>query len=66
MSRYRNRQLAASHLIDQTDMPSDEVVAVLDPTQTKPLLQASAPARIVNLTSDGHRVAKLDFDNLQA
>jgi len=31
-----------------------------------PTLQASAPARIVNVTSDGHSMAKLDFDDLQA
>ncbi len=31
-----------------------------------PALQASAPARIVNLVSDGHRMAALDFDDLQA
>ncbi|HEY9843439.1 MAG TPA: SDR family NAD(P)-dependent oxidoreductase, partial [Candidatus Obscuribacterales bacterium] len=29
------------------------------------LLKASAPARIVNVSSDAHRGATLDFDNLQ-
>jgi NAD(P)-dependent dehydrogenase (short-subunit alcohol dehydrogenase family) len=29
-------------------------------------LQASAPARIVNVSSDAHRGAKIDFDDLQA
>ena len=31
-----------------------------------PLLKESAPARIVNLTTGGHRMAKLNFDDLQA
>ena len=31
-----------------------------------PLLKQSAPGRIVNLTTGGHRMAKLDFDDLQA
>lgn len=30
------------------------------------MLKASAPARIVNVSSDAHRVGKMDFDNLQA
>jgi len=29
-------------------------------------LQASAPARIINVSSDAHRGAKIDFDDLQA
>jgi NAD(P)-dependent dehydrogenase (short-subunit alcohol dehydrogenase family) len=31
-----------------------------------PSLKANAPSRIVNVTSDGHTMAKLDFDDLQA
>jgi retinol dehydrogenase-14 len=31
-----------------------------------PLLQASTPARIVNVTTGAHRFVKLDLDNLQA
>jgi len=31
-----------------------------------PTLQASAPARIVNMTSDGHNMANLDLDDLQS
>lgn len=31
-----------------------------------PMLKASAPARIVNVTTSGHYFAKLDFANLQA
>lgn len=31
-----------------------------------PVLQADAPSRIVNVTSEGHSMAKLDFDDLQA
>lgn len=31
-----------------------------------PRLQESAPARIVNVASEGHRQGKLDFDDLQA
>lgn len=31
-----------------------------------PTLRASAPARIITVTSDGHTLAKLDFDDLQA
>lgn len=31
-----------------------------------PLLKASTPARIINVTSAGHSMAKLDFDDLQA
>lgn len=30
------------------------------------VLKASAPARIVNVSSDAHRFGKMDFDNLQA
>jgi len=30
-----------------------------------PLLRASAPARIVNISSDTYRIARLDFDDLQ-
>ena len=31
-----------------------------------PLLKENAPARIVNLTTGGHRMARLNFDDLQA
>lgn len=31
-----------------------------------PLMRDNAPARIVNVSSDGHIIAKLDFDDLQA
>jgi NAD(P)-dependent dehydrogenase (short-subunit alcohol dehydrogenase family) len=31
-----------------------------------PLLKASAPSRIVNMTSDGHKMTELDFDDLQS
>lgn len=30
------------------------------------MLKASAPARIVNVTSDAHQIAQMDFDNLQS
>lgn len=30
-----------------------------------PLLKAAASARVINLTTSGHRFAKIDFDNLQ-
>jgi NAD(P)-dependent dehydrogenase (short-subunit alcohol dehydrogenase family) len=30
------------------------------------LLKASAPARIINVSSDAHRMSKLDFDDLQS
>lgn len=31
-----------------------------------PLLKANAPSRIVNMTSDGHKMTELDFDDLQS
>jgi NAD(P)-dependent dehydrogenase (short-subunit alcohol dehydrogenase family) len=31
-----------------------------------PMLEASAPSRIINVSSDGHSMAKLNFDDLQA
>ena len=32
--------------------------------ELRPLLEASAPARIVNVASAGHRIGRLDFDDL--